>query len=307
MDIEVLATTLAPGLAPGLAELLSADARLEQMATGFVFTEGPLWHPDEGALYFSDIPANRIYRWRPGTRAVVYREPSGKSNGLTWDREGGLLACEHMGRRVSRTLAHGVAHLAATYEGKRLSSPNDVICKSDGTVYFTDPPYGILSAEQGALADQEQPVNGLYLVRPGSTEPVLLAGDFERPNGLAFSPDESLLYVNDTPRYHTRVFDVAPDGTLSNSRIFAEYPAEKGVGRPDGMKVTTCGHVITTGPGGLWIVSPLGEVLGHVPLPEKGTNCAWGDADLKGLYITAGQSVYRLRFEVRGIGAFPAA
>jgi gluconolactonase len=191
--------------------------------------------------------------------------------------------------------------LADTYGGNRLNSPNDLVVHSNGAVYFSDPPYGIQSAHMGGLADQEQPVNGLYLLRPGETEPVLLAEDFERPNGLAFSPDERLLYVNDTPRYHTRVFRVREDGTLEGGGLFAEYDPERGEGRPDGMKVDTAGNVYTTGPGGLWIVAPDGDLLGHVAIPEKTANCGWGDEDLQSLYICSSTSLYRLRTHIPGI------
>jgi gluconolactonase len=289
-------------LSPALSRVLPADAFLEQVATGFVFTEGPLWDPRDDSLYFSDIPANRIYRWIPERGAEVFREPSGKANGLTWDPEGCLLACEHLNRRVSRTRPDGtVEPLVERYEGRRLNSPNDLVMRSDGSLYFSDPPYGLLSADFGALAEQEQPHNGLYLLRPGESEPVLLAADFDRPNGLAFSPDESLLYVADTSRYLIRAFEVLEDGTLAGGEVFAQFSAEDGEGRPDGMKVDTEGNVYTTGPGGLWILSPDGETLGHVRFPEKTANCAWGDSDFRSLYVTATHSVYRLRTLIPGI------
>jgi gluconolactonase len=279
--------------------LIRADAP-ERVATGFRFTEGPLWDPRTGTLLFSDIPANRIYRWKEGADAEVLREPSGKSNGLTWDRDGQLLACEHLNRRVSRTLEDGsVKTVAATYGGKRLNSPNDLVVNASGAIYFSDPPYGIQSESVGALADQEQPVNGLYLVRPGETEPVLVAGDFDRPNGLAFSPDERLLYVNDTPRLHVRVFRVLGDGTLGGGEVLASFRQEDGEGRPDGLKVDIQGNLYSTGPGGLWVLRPDGTVDTHVQIPEKSANCAWGD-DGRSLYITASTSVYRLRTNIAG-------
>jgi len=293
-------------LSPLADEVLPPTAALEQVATGFEFTEGPLWDPRAGSLLFSDIPANRIYRWAEGVGAQVYREPSGKSNGLTWDSEGRLLACEHLNRRVSRMDRDGsVTTLAARYDNRRLNSPNDVVCSSRGRVYFSDPPYGIQSESQGALAEQEQPLNGLYMLRPGDAEPVLVGADFERPNGLAFSPDEETLYVNDTPRYHVRAFQVHEDGTLDEGRVFVHFSAEHGEGRPDGLKVDQEGNVYTTGPGGLWIVSRDGDPVAHVRTPEKGTNCAWGD-DGYSLYVTAGTSIYRLRTRVHGIFAGPA-
>lgn len=289
-------------LAPGFAQVIEAGTRLEKVATGFRFTEGPVWDARRGCLLFSDIPANRIYCWHPGGETEVYREPSNKSNGLTWSLQNELLACEHLGRRVSRTLADGtVVPAADSYHGKRLNSPNDLVLRSDGTLYFSDPPYGIQSADMGALAEQEQPLNGLYMLPPGAAEPVLVGDDFERPNGMAFTPDETMLYVADTPRYQVRVFQVREDGTLYGSKVFAQFQKEQGEGRPDGMKVDTEGNLYTTGPGGIWILHPGGEILGRVHIPEKQANCAWGDADRRSLYICASTSIYRLRTLIPGI------
>lgn len=287
---------------PSLAQVLAADTVVERVATGFVFTEGPLWDADDGSLLFSDIPANRIYRWREGAAPQVFREPSGKSNGLTWDPRGNLVAAEHLNRRVSLTMPDGVVQpLTDRYEGNRLNSPNDLIYRSDGVLFFTDPPYGIVSDHVGKIAQQEQPFNGIYLLRPGETEPLLLSGDFDRPNGLAFSPDERRLYVADTSRFHVRVFDVAADGGLSGGAVFAEFREDQGEGRPDGMKVDSAGNVYSTGPGGLWIVASGGEILAQVRLPERTANCAWGDGDGRSLFVTATSSVYRIRTLIAGI------
>jgi gluconolactonase len=289
-------------LAPGFSRIIAEGTRLERIATGFRFTEGPLWDARRGCLLFSDIIANRIYCWRPGGEAEVYVEPSNKSNGLTWSLDGELLSCEHLGRRVSRHRSDGtVVPVADSYGGKRLNSPNDLVLRSDGTLYFSDPPYGIQSAEMGALAEQEQPLNGLYMLPPGAAEPVLQAEDFDRPNGMAFTPDESRLYVADTPRYQVRVFQVRPDGTLHGGEVFAQFQQEQGEGRPDGMKVDTEGNLYTTGPGGVWILNPGGEILGRILMPEKQANCAWGDADRRTLYICATTSVYRIRTLIPGI------
>ncbi|MCL4832681.1 MAG: SMP-30/gluconolactonase/LRE family protein [Caldilineaceae bacterium] len=264
----------------------------EKLAGGFQFTEGPIWQAD-GSLLFSDIPANRIYRWTPETGAQVWREPTGNSNGLTLDREGRLIACEHSGRRVSRTEADGsVAAIAAHFNGGKLNSPNDVVVKSDGVVYFTDPPYGIQPAER------EQPVNGVYrILADGALE--LLVDDFDRPNGLAFSPDESVLYIDDSPRRHVRAFDVQPDGSLANSRIIADMDHPQ-PGSPDGMKIDEEGHLYVTGATGVWVFEPDGELLGVVVTPERPANCAWGDDDRQSLYITAQTSLYRVRTKVAG-------
>ncbi len=264
----------------------------ERLATNFQFTEGPIWLPDN-SLLFSDIPANRIYRWTVDNGIDVWREPTGNSNGLTLDQEGRLIACEHTGRRVSRTEADGsIVTLADHYQGKRLNSPNDVVVKSDGTIYFTDPPYGIEPQER------EQSCNGLYrILTDGTME--LLVDDFDRPNGLAFSPDESVLYVDDSPRRHVRVFDVETDGQLTNSRIFADMDHPQ-PGSPDGMKIDEEGHLFVTGATGIWVFEPDGTHLGVIVTPERPANCAWGDADRQSLYITARTSLYRIRVKIPG-------
>jgi gluconolactonase len=272
----------------------------ERIAGGFQFTEGPVWRPG-GELLFSDIPASRIYRWQPGGEATVWREPSGNSNGLTLDRQGRLIACEHGNRRVSRTEADGsVTAIAESYSGKRLNRPNDVVVRSDGSVYFSDPPYGAKPGEQMAPEEIEQPVNGVYRILPdGALE--LLAGDFERPNGLAFSPDERTLYIDDSARRHVRAFDVLPDGRLANSRVICDMDHPQ-PGSPDGMKVDVEGHLYVTGATGVWVFEPDGELLGVIALPERPANCAWGDADRQTLYITARTSLYRIRTMVGGVG-----
>jgi len=264
----------------------------EKLASDFQFTEGPIWQAD-GSLLFSDIPANRIYRWTPDDGAQVWREPTGNSNGLTLDREGRLIACEHSGRRVSRTEADGsVAAIASYFNGGKLNSPNDVVVKSDGVVYFTDPPYGIQPEER------EQPVNGVYrILTDGTLE--LLVDDFDRPNGLAFSPDESILYSDDSPRRHVRAFNVQADGTLANSRVIADMDHPQ-PGSPDGMKIDEEGHLYVTGATGVWVFEPNGELLGVIATPERPANCAWGDDDRKSLYITAQTSLYRVRTKVAG-------
>ncbi len=272
---------------------LIEDGDPELVAGGFQFTEGPVWQAD-GSLIFSDIPASRLYRWTPETGAQVWREPTGNANGNTLDRQGRLLTCEHSGRRVSRTEADGtVKTLVDRYQGKKLNSPNDIVVKSNGVVYFTDPPYGIQPEER------EQPCNGVYRVLPdGAIE--LLVDDFDRPNGLAFSPDESILYIDDSPRRHVRAFDVHADGTLTNSRIIADMDHPQ-PGSPDGMKIDEAGHLYVTGATGVWVFQPNGELLGVVTTPERPANCAWGDADRKSLYVTARTSLYRIRTKVAGL------
>lgn len=265
---------------------------LQQVATGFRFTEGPVWHPD-GYLAFSDIPADTIYALR-GPEPEVYRRPSGNANGLAFDRQGRLVACEHGNRRVSRTEADGsVRALATHYRGKRLNSPNDLVVKSDGAIYFTDPPYGVRPERR------ELDFQGVYRIGPdgGLT---LLVDDFVKPNGLAFSPDERILYVADTERDHLRAFDVKEDGTLANGRMFVQVEAPDQL-RPDGVKVDTEGNVYVAAADGVRIFSPAGEHVETIRLPARPANLAFGGPQGRTLYVTARESVYRV--EVRNAGA----
>jgi gluconolactonase len=268
----------------------------ERLASGFEFTEGPVWLA-EGALLFSDIPGNKIYRWTEQDGAKVWREPTGNSNGLTLDRDGRLIACEHTTRRVTRTEKDGsLTVLAASYQGKRLTSPNDVVVKSDGSVYFTDPPYGIEPHQK------EQPCNGVYRLAPDG-ELHLLFDDFERPNGLAFSPDESVLYIDDSYKRHVRAFNVSPDGSLDGGSILADMDHPQ-PGSPDGMKVDEAGNLFVTGATGVWVFEPGGALLGIIAPPERPANIAWGDADRKTLYVTARTSLYRFRVKIPGVPVF---
>ena len=281
-------------------EIVPEGAMAEQIATGFGFTEGPVWCGDY--LLFSDIPNNRIVRWRQlsvGPEVTTFRTPSGNSNGLTLDKSRRLIACEHSARRVTQTEPDGsISVVAERYEGKRLNSPNDVVVRSDGSIYFTDPPYGLTQGTEW----KELPFNGVYRLAPDG-ELVLLVDDFDRPNGLAFSPDESILYVNDTVRGHIRAFDVKPDGSLSNGRVLIEMRGSE-PGAPDGMKVDRAGNVYCTGPGGFWIIEPGGKSLGRIMLPELPANLAWGDADWSSIYLTARTSVYRMKLSKPGIHVF---
>lgn len=280
-------------------QIVTKDSKLEKIAGGFVFTEGPVWDAENKCLFFSDIPANIMRKWTSTKGIEIYRQPSGKSNGLTIDKQGRLIACEHANRRVSRTEKDGtVVTIADKYDGKKLNSPNDVVVKSDGSIYFTDPPYG-LTAEFGNLGEQELPFQGVYRLSPDG-KLTLLIDDFDKPNGLAFSPDESLLYIDDTDRAHVRVFDVNPDGTISNGRVFAELKGDE-PGAVDGMKVDSEGNVYVTGPGGISIFDPSGKKLGRIDVPEVAANLAWGDDDWKTLYITASTSLYKIRLGIMGI------
>ena len=248
-----------------------------------------MWHRDDGSLLFSDIPNSRVYRWRDGELSL-YREPSGQSNGLTLDRRGALIACEHENRRVSREGTDGaVFPIATNFEGKRLNSPNDVVVRSDGRIFFTDPPYGIREEQR------ELPFNGVFTIAPGGSL-ALLVDDFDRPNGLALSPDQRTLYIADTQRMHVRAFDVDRDGWLSNGRIFAEM---REGGRPDGMKVDRDGRLFVCA-GTVQVFAPDGKPLGAIDCPQMPANCAWGGGG-SDFYITARTAVYRTRLQTTGI------
>jgi sugar lactone lactonase YvrE len=268
-------------------------SEVEEVASGLQFTEGPAWHPD-GYLIFSDIPASTIYK--VGAEGLeVFRRPSGNSNGLAFDPQGRLVACEHGNRRVSITQPDGaVEPLATHYEGRRLNSPNDVVVKSDGAVYFTDPPYGV-EADQRELDFQ-----GVYRVGTDGAL-VLVADDFVKPNGLCFSPDESLLYIDDTERHQVRVFEVGSDGALRGGRVFFQVSAP-GQLRPDGMKADVEGNLYVAGIDGVWVIAPDGRLLETWELPNllRPSNLCFGD-DGRTLYVTARPMVYRLR--VRNPGA----
>jgi gluconolactonase len=291
----------------GLRELVDADAPIERVAGGLTFTEGPVWR---GAhLLFSDIPNKRIVRWRrlpEGPELTTYAR--GMSNGLTLDRQGRVLAAEHDGRRVTRVADDGTRTvLAERFQGKRLNSPNDIVLKSDGSIYFTDPPYAVQPSTPGVprpanwwtapIPGKELPFHGVYRLAPdGSLH--LLVDDFALPNGLAFSPDESLLYVDDSAHKHIRAFSVRGDGSLTNGRILLDM-ASADPGVPDGLKVDRQGNVFCTGPGGVWVCRADGTLLGRIVLPELPANLAWGE-DGTVLFLTARTSVYRLQTKTRG-------
>lgn len=292
---------------PGLHDLVAPDAPIDRIAGGLGFTEGPVWRG--GALLFSDIPNKRIARWRrlpEGPELTTFA--TGMSNGLTMDRQGRVLAAEHEGRRVSRIADDGTrAVLADRFQGKQLNSPNDIVAKSDGSVYFTDPPYAVRPSKPGMprppgwwtqpIPGKEQPCHGVYRIAPDGTLHSLV-DDFALPNGLAFSPDETVLYIADSAHKHIRAFDVRPDGTLSGSRVLLDMASED-PGVPDGLKVDVQGNVFCTGPGGVWVCRANGALLGRIVLPELPANLAWGE-DGSVLFLTARTSVYRLPTRTRG-------
>lgn len=274
----------------GHPEKVFDTTSLTKICGGFQFTEGPVWHPD-GYLLFTDIPANRINRWEPGKGCSLYREPSHNSNGLTFDRKGRLLACEHGTRRVTRTQADGtVVAIAETCEGKRLNSPNDITVSSDGTIYFTDPPYGVASG------DREIDFQGVYYIKQDGQVRLGYSG-MNRPNGLALSPDEKILYVSDTEAMEVLAFPVLPEGGLGQPKTLGKLDGSGA----DGMKVDTEGNAYVTGPRGIWVWDARGEWIGLLETPEDPANCAFGGPDSKTLFITARTSLYQVRCLYPGI------
>jgi sugar lactone lactonase YvrE len=287
--------TMGSLVGPELASLIAPGAKLEMVATGFEFVEGPVWHPD-GYLLFVDLPQFRIMKWDPNRGISIHREPTNASNGLAVDGEGNIIACETgPPARISRTGPDGKPEpLATNYQGNSLNSPNDLTVGADGSIYFTDPVFSELHKRRGQII-------GVYRISP-QRELTLLAHDFAHPNGIALSPDQKTLYVNDSARMYVRAFDLTPDGNVVNDRVFAELrPWAAGViGVPDGMKVDSDGNLYATGPGGIWVFNPRGERLGVIVMPESPSNCAFGDEDMKTLYITGTVSLFRIRLSVAG-------
>ncbi len=284
---------------PRFRAVVGDDAELERLATGFAFTEGPVWHPSKSYLTFSDIPNARMHRWHPSGKVEVYRDPSNKGNGSTLDRQGRLVTCEHATSRVVREELDGkITVLATHYQGKQLNSPNDIVVRSDGAIFFTDPSFGRMEY-YGVPREQELPHRGVYRIDPGKAEPTLLVSDFDQPNGLIFSLDEHRLFVNDTMRGHIRVFDVNAGGALSNSTVWGETKGE-GDGSPDGMKIDGAGNLYCTGPGGIHVFDPKGQALGIIKTPENCANFCFGGEGYRDLYITASSSLYRTRVKVAG-------
>ncbi len=299
-DREILDERFA-GLVPG-------NSALEQLWTGARWCEGPVYFGDGDYLLFSDIPNNRMLRWTPDGPANgqvgVFRAPSDYTNGNTRDREGRLVSCQHGKRRVIRTEVDGsITVIADSYDGKPLNSPNDVVVKSDGSIWFTDPPYGILSDHEGQVAEQEQSGCFVYRLDPDSGELAVVADDFDKPNGLAFSPDERLLYVSDTGSshdpdgpHHIRRFDVVDGKKLANGKLFKEI--EQGVA--DGFRADRQGNIWTSTAIGVQCFAPEGDLLGEIRLDEMVSNLTFGGPKNNLLLITATTSVYAVHVAVTG-------
>jgi gluconolactonase len=295
---------------PAMLELVDEGAELEQLGSGFTFTEGPLWNPD-GFFLFSDMPGDARRRWDEGGGVREVASPSNKGNGLTLDTQGRLLVCEHVTSSLVRMDPDGTGSgrevLASHYQGKELNSPNDVIVKSDGTIIFTDPTYGRMPGF-GLEREQDLDFQGVYRIGPEGGEPELLVGDFEQPNGLCFTADESQLYINDTGKAHIRVFDVAADGSLENSRVVADGIGSADLSKGDlvdGMKLDERGNIWVTGPGvespfGVLVFSPEGEHLGTIDSPESVGNIGWGGPNWDWLFICSSTTLHRVRCNVSG-------
>ncbi len=318
-------------LDPALDQIVPAKATLERVATGFnKWTEGPAW-TREGSLMFAEIPANNIVKLVPGQGATVFMHPSGYkgtepykgrepgSNGMTLDTKGRLTVAGHAGRTVWRLESLDpkaqVTVLADSYQGKKLSSPNDLVYKSDGSLYFTDPPYGLPSHDDTDPTKELQ-VNGVYRIpnalqqKPGAAPArdklQLVIGDLARPNGIAFSPDEKYLYIAESGKKVWLRYRVQPDGSVTDGALFLDPFADKttdpkATDVPDGIRVDKKGNLYGSGPGGVWIISPDGKHLGTIKVPERVANVAWGDKDAKTLYVTASTSIYRIKLKIPGV------
>ncbi len=279
------------------------EVHFEEVGSGFDFTEGPIWNHLEYHLIFSDIPGNIMRRWRPDGTIETWRQPSNMANGNAYDPQGRVVTCEHAASRVTRTEADGTITVLAThYAGKELNSPNDIVVKRDGSIYFTDPGFGRMEY-YGMPRVQQLTYQGVYRLDPESRALTLLVSDFDQPNGLCFSVDESQLFVNDTMRAHVRVFDVDENGTLDKGRVWAEVTGDRD-GVPDGMKVDSEGNLYVTGPGGIHVFGPDASCLGVIYTPQGCANFCWGEEDLRSLFVTAGTSLYRLRVNVPGRHAY---
>ncbi len=288
---------------PGLERLVDVRHEIEELASGFGGAsgpaEGPVWWHEGSSLVFSDIGNNRRMKWTPGVGVTLVQQPTNEANGLTRDLQGRLIACEHLARRVTRQDPDGsITVVANTYHSRRLNRPNDVVVKSDGSIYFTDPGLGRIESELDFC--------GVYRVSPDLGTIHVLVRDFVVPNGLAFSPDESILYINDSRRGHIRAFEVEPTGllALATDRVFAAMHDDR-VGVPDGMKVDVEGNVYCTGPGGIWIFDRAGMHLGTIATGAQTTNVAWGDSDWSTLYFTTWQTLGRIRMKIPGMPVPP--
>lgn len=293
-------------LDPSFTDILRADGKLECLASPAIWAEGPVWLPERDEVVFSDVKGNRMYAWSEKDGVRVFREPSNYNNGNTLDREGRLVSCEHGRRCISRTDRDGkVSVLADMFDDKRFNSPNDVVVKSDGTIWFTDPPYGIIGNVEGYMAMSQVIGCWVYRFDPATGAIDTATVDVQRPNGLCFSPDESVMYVADMSlvefptkgRRQLTAYDVVDGKTLANGRKLIDI--EPGI--PDGFRVDRAGRIYTSSDDSIQVVSPDGRLLGKIYVPERISNCTFGGVDEDVLYITATTSLYRIRLATRGV------
>ncbi len=278
-----------------LWDFIAKDLKIDKVSSGYQFVEGPVWHKD-GFLLFSDIPANIIFKLTTEGKSSVYITPSGNSNGLSIDKLGNLVACEHFGRRLVSYDSQGkLTVLLDKIDGKRISSPNDVVFKKDGSFFFTDPPYGLKNNDKDSLKELKS--NGVYYVKEGKT--TVIDSTLKRPNGVALSPDEKTLYVAQSEfGWLWKAYQLNEDGKVKSSQVLMEEPEI--LGNPDGIKVDVEGNIYCSGNGGVVILDKTGKHLGTIKLPENPANLAFGDKDLQSLYITAQKSIYRIRIKKKG-------
>lgn len=288
---------------PRFIDIIGERVELERLASGFAFTEGPIWHPRQKHLTFSDMPGDHMRRWYPDGRIETFRKPSNMANGNAYDATGRMVTCEHATSRVTRTEADGtLTTLATHYNRREFNSPNDVAIRQDGLIYFTDPTFGRMEY-YGVPRAQDMDCHGVYAVTPDGGSIVQVADDFGQPNGLCFSLDHTQLFVNDTEHKHIRVFAIATDGTATGGDVWVEVTGE-GEGHPDGMKIDTAGNLYCTGPGGVHVIAPDRTTLGVIEMAEMTANFAWGDEDLMSLFFTSSTSLYRARVKTPGLPQF---
>lgn len=287
---------------PALEELLDIERPLARIATGLAFGEGPLWDRRSGSLFFVEIIGDRLRKWAPGVGLSTVLTPTGHANGLTFDHEGRLLVAGWSARTVWRLEKDGSQTvLASHFEGKKLNTPNDIVVKSDGAIYFTDSDGGLfIPGMEGDDTQKYLEFSGVYRLSPDGKDLRAVIVDESFPNGIAFSPDESRLYITDTWKRRIRAYDVRDDGSVTNGRILYELQGDE-VGHADGVKVDSLGNLYCTGPAGIHVLDPNGRLLGRIRVPEDCTNMAWGDDDCRSLYITTFRSVFKARTRVAGI------
>ena len=285
--VTIFTLQLAAFAVHGIGHAQGTGGTVERLWTGFQFVEGPVWKEGVGLL-FSDIYPSTIYQWSKGDSTMsIYLKPADSSNGLTFDHQGNLILTQMQKRRIARQEPNGtITPLVSTYNGKRFNSPNDIVVSSSGSIFFTDPDFNVPAGQTRELS-----FKGIFRLSPSGRLQVI-DSTFDKPNGICFSPDESRLYVNESAQHKIYVWDVVNDSTFANKRLFYTIPQ---TGYADGMKVDSSGNVYCAGPGGIWVVSPSGTYVTLIVTPQTPSNCAWGDADRKTLYITAQTSVYRIR------------